>query len=278
MLPARGRGCHVTAAGRGQRVALATHADASVYHASWVELLDVVGSCDMLAVDAPYSAKTHAGHGDGAKAANVAQPGYVEQGGGWREINYQAWSKADVDAFVTGWAPKCTGWFVTITDHVLAPEWMASLERSGRYVFAPMPYVAPGSRIRMMGDGPPCWACWIIVARPRSMPWSKWASAEALAKRGARPLRGAYVLPPGYSEELDVIGGKPLWLMERLLEDYSARGDLVVDPCCGAGTTLTAAQRLGRRAIGGDALLEHAKIAARKIRRGVQSTLACVGG
>lgn len=255
---------------------LATHGDASVYHAAWTELLGVVDSCDMIAVDAPYSDKTHTGHGSGTDTANAADGAHAN-GGARRTISYQPWTPADVQAFVAAWTPRCNGWIVSITDTSLAPAWMAALEAAGRYVFAPLPYVAPRSRVRMMGDGPPCWTCWIVVARPRSAPWAKWATAEALAKRGARPLRGAYILPPGYAEELSVVGGKPLWLMERLIEDYSAPGARVVDPCCGAGTTLRAAQRLGRRAIGGDVLLEHAEIAARLIRGAIQAPLFASG-
>jgi len=48
----------------------------------------------------------------------------------------------------------------------------------------------------------------------------------------------------------------------RRARDVASRKlDLVVDPCCGAGTTLVAALRSGRRAIGGDVLAEHAELA-----------------
>jgi adenine-specific DNA-methyltransferase len=46
---------------------------------------------------------------------------------------------------------------------------------------------------------------------------------------------------------------KPLRLLERILEISSEPGDLVADFFCGSGTTLEAAQRLGRRWIGCDA-------------------------
>lgn len=75
-----------------------------------------------------------------------------------------------------------------------------------------------------------------------------------------------------------VVGGKPLWLMERLVEDYSRPGQLVVDPCCGAGTTLEAARRTGRRAIGGDVSLEHARIAADRVSKPTQRGLFAFGG
>lgn len=47
-------------------------------------------------------------------------------------------------------------------------------------------------------------------------------------------------------------GQLPLALMERLLHMTTLPGDTVVDPFCGSGTTLIAAERLQRRWIGGD--------------------------
>lgn len=45
---------------------------------------------------------------------------------------------------------------------------------------------------------------------------------------------------------------KPLKLLERLVKAYTDEGDLVLDPMCGSGTTLEAAVRLGRKAVGVD--------------------------
>ena len=45
---------------------------------------------------------------------------------------------------------------------------------------------------------------------------------------------------------------KPLALLELLVEACSPLGGAVLDPTCGSGTTLVAAARLGRRAIGFD--------------------------
>lgn len=233
---------------------LAEHAGASVYHADWRALLDVVPECDSLQTDAPYSERTHGGHGS-ALCSDMR-----------RDLDYLAWDASDVAEFVEAWAPRVRGWFVSITDHVLAPAWEAALERTGRYVFSPVAFVAPGSRVRIAGDGPAQWATQIIVARPRSREFASW---------GALP--GAYVLPPGHAERMAVVGGKPLWLMERLVEDYTRPGALVVDPCCGAGTTLVAAQRTGRRAIGGDAMREHAEIAAKRISKPAQAPLFVTG-
>lgn len=45
---------------------------------------------------------------------------------------------------------------------------------------------------------------------------------------------------------------KPLALLELLVEACCPPGGMVLDPCCGSGTTLVAATRLGRSAIGFD--------------------------
>ncbi len=45
---------------------------------------------------------------------------------------------------------------------------------------------------------------------------------------------------------------KPLALLERIITASSNRGDLVLDPFCGCGTTLHAAEKLNRRWIGID--------------------------
>ena len=43
---------------------------------------------------------------------------------------------------------------------------------------------------------------------------------------------------------------KPIKLLERLIEIFTDEGDVVIDPCAGSGTTLIAAENLGRRAYG----------------------------
>lgn len=45
---------------------------------------------------------------------------------------------------------------------------------------------------------------------------------------------------------------KPVALVEWFVKTYTRRGDLVVDPTAGSGTTIVAAERLGRRAVGFD--------------------------
>lgn len=43
---------------------------------------------------------------------------------------------------------------------------------------------------------------------------------------------------------------KPVELLKKLIEIFTDPGDVVIDPCAGSGSTLVAAERLGRKAFG----------------------------
>jgi site-specific DNA-methyltransferase (adenine-specific) len=60
------------------------------------------------------------------------------------------------------------------------------------------------------------------------------------------------VIPPRSKERNGYPTQKPEALLERLILLTTNPGDTVLDPCCGSGTTLAAAVKLGRNAIGID--------------------------
>ncbi len=66
------------------------------------------------------------------------------------------------------------------------------------------------------------------------------------------------------AERLGYPTQKPVALLERILQASSNPGDLVLDPFCGCGTTIAAAQKLGRKWIGID--ITHLSIALQKYR------------
>ena len=43
---------------------------------------------------------------------------------------------------------------------------------------------------------------------------------------------------------------KPVAVLKRLIEIFTDEGDVVIDPCCGSGSTLRAAAELNRSAFG----------------------------
>jgi len=202
----------------------------------WQDVLASVADCAAIITDGPYSARTH----DGQSEARGA-------------LAYAALSEDDVRAFVASWAPRCRGWFVAMTDDVLAPVWRRSFADAGRYDFAPLPILQ--HRPRLQGDGPSSSTVWMLVSRPRSSEWMGWGS-----------LPGWYEAPP--EKNAGVLGAKPLGLMRAIVRDYTRPDDLVVDPFCGSGTTALACAMEGRRCVTAEVDERTYDLAVKRLRRG----------
>lgn len=91
--------------------------------------------------------------------------------------------------------------------------------------------------------------------------WPRKAGGKPRLKWFADELRGAAVpdvwtdIPPVSAQSAERLGyptQKPLALLERVISASSKKGDTVLDPFCGCGTTIVAAQRLNRHWIGID--------------------------
>lgn len=186
-------------------------------------------TCDAMIFDAPYSATTHESEttrSDGWEAEALTP-------------TYDAMTPELIREFCESWSTRCRGWMVSVTDSVLAPTWRAEMERVGRYAFAPVGCMVRGMSCRMQGDGPSSWMLYAMVSRPRTLEFSKWGT-----------LAGGYC--ESYERGAGGGRGKPMWLMNALMRDYTRPGDLVCDPFAGWGTTLAAAVSNGRRAIGAE--------------------------
>jgi len=97
------------------------------------------------------------------------------------------------------------------------------------------------------------------------------ADGEVIAadpKRGV-PLGDVWDIPylnPKARERVGYPTQKPVVLLERIIALATDPGDLVLDPCCGSGTTLVAAQLLARRGIGIDRSEEAIGISRERLR------------
>ena len=63
---------------------------------------------------------------------------------------------------------------------------------------------------------------------------------------------------------------KPVGVLKRLIEIFTDPGEVVIDPCCGSGSTLRAAAELGRNAFGFEIDRNFYKAAQEKMLAGVQ--------
>ena len=63
---------------------------------------------------------------------------------------------------------------------------------------------------------------------------------------------------------------KPVALLQNLIEIFTDKGDVVIDPCAGSGSTLLAAAQTGRRGYGFEIKKEYYKEATEKVFSKIQ--------
>ena len=78
-------------------------------------------------------------------------------------------------------------------------------------------------------------------------------------------------LNPKAKERIGYPTQKPLLLLERIVSMTTDEGDWILDPFCGSGTTLVAAKRLGRNAVGIDISPDAVEITKRRLQTLVKS-------
>lgn len=216
---------------------------------------------DAVIEDPPYGRRTHEGQAVVDRGKRWAREGrstpdhrHVSSLAVDGELGYDHLDPDDVDKIVQSAHAVCDGWILDMTSHDLIPAYEAALRACDRYVFAPIPIVTPGMNVRLSGDGPSNWTVYLIVSRTtRKKCW------------GTKP--GGY---PGHSDNdrrtSKVKGCKALGLMQAIVDDYTDRGDLVLDRFAGGGTTGVASIKLGRRFFGCERKPEHFEIAVRRLR------------
>lgn len=213
---------------------------------------------DVVICDPPYGARVHSFKQQRNDSLYEA-PGSVFNPAGLAP-KYDHLTQDQIREFVEAWHPRCRGWMVALSCSDLSIVWRSEFSKVGRYAFAPVPCVISGMTVRLTGDGPSSWTVYANVARPATKEYATWGT-----------LPGAYTGPQ--VRESSGGRGKPDWLMQALVRDYSRTGDLIVDPFCGWGSTLAAAQSLRRRSIGidvdADALAESRRRLSRPVQEGL---------
>jgi site-specific DNA-methyltransferase (adenine-specific) len=140
-----------------------------------------------------------------------------------------------------GHKPHPNGWAVS-------PEKMAELDEKGLLDFPRK----PGGRIqvkRYLDER---------ASMPVSTVWDDISPVNAMAQ-----------------ERLGYPTQKPLPLLERIISASSKPGDLVLDPFCGCGTAIHAAQKLGRRWIGIDITHLAISLIEKRMKAAFGATFQC---
>jgi DNA modification methylase len=113
-------------------------------------------------------------------------------------------------------------------------------------------------------------------AKAGGVPMLKWYLDEAKGVPALDVITDIPRLPSNAAERLGYPTQKPVALLERIISASTRPGDVVLDPFCGCGTTIDAAQRLGRNWIGIDVAYIAIDIIRKRLDRNYGSSVSYV--
>lgn len=216
------------------------HAGITIYHGDARELVPRL-SADVVISDPPYGDEaTHRGH---ISAVTLKDGSHARQ-----TLGFDGISEAACVELARLWCETVPRWVVFTCEW----QYLHALDAAGLLVRFGI-WRKPDGAPQFTGDRP-------------GMGW------EAIAichRRGRKRWNGGgrhafYEHPKGRTETGHPTQ-KPLGLYLDFVGDFSDPGETVLDPFMGSGTTLVAAKRLGRRAIGIEQNERYCEIAARRL-------------
>lgn len=230
--------------------------------------IDDGGGVDHLITDPPYMRDVYVRLGmpntkvgSGTPSRLLGESFSLNNGGGLEQL------AAGAIGHMTGelqsecavlWAGMVRRWAIIFSDIESVNGWQEVMENSGfRYVRTGA-WVKPDAMPQMSGDRP------AVGFEPATICHAKgpmrWNGGGNRAVWTYNTVKGA--------DRPDHPCPKPLALMEQLVRDFTDPGDLILDPFAGSGTTLVAAQNLGRRAIGIELEEKWCHVAAERLSLG----------
>lgn len=145
-------------------------------------------------------------------------------------------------------------WILVFCQLEGAMKWRAALETAGAVYKRTCLWVKPDGKPQYSGDRPGIgYECIVACHAPGRSTWNGGGA------------HGVFIVNKGGDVRTGHQTQKPLALMELLVRLFSNKGELVVDPFAGSGTTGVAAIRLGRRFLGWEMNPEYAAIARRRL-------------
>lgn len=208
-----------------------------LYLGNCLDVMATLDPVDHTIGDPPYEAIMHQ-----AKAAAAAAARTLRTDGGAEIKPLDFAGIDDMRAPFTALAARKTkGWFIAFCSPEGVARWADEINPSPMKYKRACVWVKPDSAPQMNGQGPAMGAENFVCA---------WAG-KGHARWNAGGKRGVYthLVNPSDRDGRHPTE-KPWRLMAEILSDFTTAGDIVLDPFMGSGTTLVAATKLGRKAIG----------------------------
>lgn len=200
-----------------------------IYHGDCREILPVLQQVDHVIADPPYEEEAH------------VKRRRVEKTSG--ELYYEPVDFDPIDEPTRALvgqelARLASGWILVFCQVEAAMKWRTVLEPPARYMRTQIWYKVDAPP-QFTGDRPGMgYECIVTCFAKRGRP--RWNGGGRLGVYSYPTNKGG----TGHLTE------KPLLLMQELITLFTNPGETILDPFMGSGTTLVAAQSLGRKAIG----------------------------
>lgn len=223
----------------------------ALYHADCLDVLPEIGPVDHLITDPPYSEHVHASNRRGL----TAHSGEFSE---HRELGFTSLDDATREA-IGEYCACVRRWVLVFSDTESCHLWRDAIHAD--YIRTAFWHKVGGAP-QFTGDRPAVACEAITICHPAGR--KRWHGG---GKQGLYSV--PIVVSRGGPNEVRVhTTQKPLELMAQLVADFTDPGDLILDPFAGSGTTLVAAKRLGRRAIGIEREEQYCEIAAQRLSQG----------
>jgi site-specific DNA-methyltransferase (adenine-specific) len=205
------------------------------------------GAADVVIADPPYEAEAH------------TSQRLVARAGGKLEVEPLTFPPITeelraVSAFQM--ARVARRWILVFCQVEAAMKWRAALEAGGAVYKRTCQWIKPDGKPQYSGDRPGIGYESIVACHAPGR--SRWNGGGS---------HGVFIVNKGGDARTGHQTQKPLALMEILVRLFSDRGELILDPFAGSGSTGVAAIRHGRRFIGWETNASYAAIARRRLER-----------
>lgn len=204
-------------------------------------------SVDVVITDPPYEAEAHTSQRLVARAGGKLE---VEP------LTFPPITEEQRTESARQMARLARRWILVFCQVEGAMKWRAALEAAGAVYKRTCLWVKPDGKPQYSGDRPGIGYESIVACHaPGRSTWNGGGS------------HGVFIVNKGGDPRTGHQTQKPLALMALLVRLFSNRGELILDPFAGSGTTGVAAVRQGRRFLGWEMNAEYAEIARRRLSR-----------